>query len=159
MPLITLKEEEQAARVKKIAVDFLRDHYMNLNIQAAEGTNNYFQEMTLKVDGKMVSTENVAAIIKGSEFPNEYIVLTSHLDHLGIEGGQINNGADDDGSGTVTMLEIAEAVKIGLENGYKPKRSIVFLHVTGEEEGLLGSGLLFRESTLPAGTNHCEFKY
>ena len=56
---------------QKIAVDFLRDHYMDLNIQAAEGTNNYFQEMTLKVDGKMVSTENVAAIIKGSEFPDE----------------------------------------------------------------------------------------
>jgi Zn-dependent M28 family amino/carboxypeptidase len=87
----------------------------------------------------MVSTENVAAIIKGSEFPDEYIVLTSHLDHIGIEGGQINNGADDDGSGTVTMLEIAEALQIGLENGFSPKRSIVFLHVTGEEEGLLGS--------------------
>ena len=124
---------------QKIAVDFLRDYYMDLNVQAAEGTNNYFQEMTLKVDGKMVSTENVASIIKGSEFPDEYIVLTSHLDHIGIEGGQINNGADDDGSGTVTMLEIAEALQIGLENGYKPKRSIVFLHVTGEEEGLLGS--------------------
>ena len=124
---------------QKIAVDFLRDYYKNLNIQAAEGTNNYFQEMTLKVDGKMVSTENVASIIKGSEFPDEYIVLTSHLDHIGLEGGEINNGADDDGSGTVTMLEIAEALQIGLENGYKPRRSIVFLHVTGEEEGLLGS--------------------
>ena len=124
---------------QKIAVDFLRDYYKNLNIQAAEGTNNYFQEMTLKVDGKMVSTENVASIITGSQFPDEYIVLTSHLDHIGQEGGQINNGADDDGSGTVTMLEIAEALQIGLENGYKPKRSIVFLHVTGEEEGLLGS--------------------
>ena len=124
---------------QKIAVDFLRDYYKNLNIQAAEGTNNYFQEMTLKVDGKMVSTENVASIIKGSQFPDEYIVLTSHLDHIGLEGGQINNGADDDGSGTVTMLEIAEALQIGLENGYEPKRSIVFLHVTGEEEGLLGS--------------------
>ena len=124
---------------QKIAVDFLRDYYKNLNIQAADGTNNYFQEMTLKVDGKMVSTENVASIIKGSEFPDEYIVLTSHLDHIGLEGGEINNGADDDGSGTVTMLEIAEALQIGLENGYKPRRSIVFLHVTGEEEGLLGS--------------------
>lgn len=124
---------------QKIAVDFLRDYYKSLKIQAAEGTNNYFQEMTLKVDGKMVSTENVASIIKGSEFPDEYIVLTSHLDHIGLEGGQINNGADDDGSGTVTMLEIAEALQIGLENGYKPRRSIIFLHVTGEEEGLLGS--------------------
>ena len=124
---------------QKIAVDFLRDYYIDLNIQPAKGTNNYFQEMTLKVNGKMVRTENVAAIVEGSEFPNEYIVLTSHLDHIGIEDGQINNGADDDGSGTVTMLEIAEALQIGLNKGLKPKRSIVFLHVTGEEEGLLGS--------------------
>ena len=134
-----LEGRRTGSKGQKIAVDFLRDHYMDLNIQAAEGTNNYFQEMTLKVNGKMVSTENVAAIIKGSKFPNEYIVLTSHLDHIGIESGQINNGADDDGSGTVTMLEIAEAIQIALENGYRPKRSIVFLHVTGEEEGLLGS--------------------
>ena len=134
---------------QKIAVDFLRDYYKNLNIQAAEGTNNYFQEMTLKVDGKMVSTENVASIIKGSEFPDEYIILTSHLDHIGLEGGQINNGADDDGSGTVTMLEIAEALQIGLENGYKPKRSIVFLHVTGEEEGLLGSAYYAKNPLYP----------
>ena len=45
--------------------------------------------MTLKVDGKMVSTENVASIIKGSQFPDEYIVLTSHLDHIGLEGGKL----------------------------------------------------------------------
>ena len=134
---------------QKIAVDFLRDYYKNLNIQAAEGTNNYFQEMTLKVDGKMVSTENVASIIKGREFPDEYIILTSHLDHIGLEGGQINNGADDDGSGTVAMLEIAEALQIGLENGYKPKRSIVFLHVTGEEEGLLGSAYYAKNPLYP----------
>jgi Zn-dependent M28 family amino/carboxypeptidase len=53
--------------------------------------------------------------------------------------GEINNGADDDGSGTVAMLEIAEAFKIAADKGAGPKRSIVFLHVTGEEEGLLGS--------------------
>ena len=84
-------------RGQKIAVDFLRDFYMDLNIDPAKGTNNYFQEMKLKVNGKMVSTENVVAIIEGSERPDEYIILTSHLDHIGIEGGKINNGADDDG--------------------------------------------------------------
>lgn len=133
------KGRRTGSKGQKIAVDFLRDFYMDLNIQPAEGTNNYFQEMTLKVDGKMVSTENVAAVITGSEFPNEYIIFTAHLDHIGTEGGQINNGADDDGSGTVTMLEIAEAIQLAVKKGIRPKRSIVFLHVTGEEEGLLGS--------------------
>ncbi len=87
-----------------------------------------------------VHSENVVAIIKGSEKPNEYVVVSSHLDHIGVTAdGQINNGADDDGSGSVALLEIAEAFKKAAEAGEGPKRSIVFLHVTGEEKGLLGS--------------------
>lgn len=85
-------------------------------------------------------SENVAAIIKGSEKPDEYVVISSHLDHIGVNAkGEINNGADDDGSGSVSMLEIAEAFKAAADNGHGPKRSIIFLHVTGEEKGLLGS--------------------
>ncbi|MEJ1222454.1 M28 family peptidase [Sediminicola sp. 1XM1-17] len=87
-----------------------------------------------------VSSENVAAYIKGSEKPEEYIVLSSHLDHIGVsKNGDINNGADDDGSGTVGLLEIAQAFKKAADEGHGPKRSVVFLHVTGEEKGLLGS--------------------
>lgn len=87
-----------------------------------------------------ISSENVVAYIKGSEKPNEYVVISSHLDHIGITGdGDINNGADDDGSGTVALLEIAEAFKKAKDAGNGPKRSIVFLHVTGEEKGLFGS--------------------
>jgi Zn-dependent M28 family amino/carboxypeptidase len=86
-----------------------------------------------------IKTENVAAVLKGSEKPDEYIIISSHLDHIGVTDGQINNGADDDGSGTVAMLEIAQAFKEAADKGNGPKRSIVFLHVTGEEKGLLGS--------------------
>ncbi|MCJ7465547.1 MAG: M28 family peptidase [Maribacter sp.] len=87
-----------------------------------------------------VQTENVAAVIKGTEKPYEYVIISSHLDHIGISAnGEINNGADDDGSGTVALLEIAEAFKKAADAGDGPKRSIVFLHVTGEEKGLLGS--------------------
>src|SRR5690606_2228876 len=87
-----------------------------------------------------VDSENVAALIRGSEKPEEYIVISSHLDHIGISAdGQINNGADDDGSGSVAMLEIAEAFKKAVDAGQGPKRSILFLHVTAEEKGLLGS--------------------
>ena len=85
------------------------------------------------------SSENVVAYIEGSEKPNEYIVISAHLDHIGVHDGVVNNGADDDGSGTVAVLEIAEAFKEALNKGYRPKRSILFLHVTGEEKGLLGS--------------------
>lgn len=86
-----------------------------------------------------VSSENVVAYIKGSEKPDEIIVLSAHLDHEGIKDGEIYNGADDDGSGTVALLEIAEAFKTAQNEGQGPKRSILFLHVTGEEKGLLGS--------------------
>ena len=86
-----------------------------------------------------ISSENVVAYIKGSEKPDEIIVISAHLDHEGIKDGKIYNGADDDGSGTVGVLEIAEAFKLAADNGQTPKRSILFLHVTGEEKGLLGS--------------------
>lgn len=82
---------------------------------------------------------NVAAYIEGTEKPNEYIIISAHLDHIGNHDGEINNGADDDGSGTVAVLEIAEAFAKAKKDGHGPKRSIVFLNVTGEEKGLLGS--------------------
>jgi len=98
-------------------------------------------DLEIKYTGKSkdIDTENVVAYIKGSEKPNEYIVISAHLDHVGITDGNVFNGADDDGSGTVAMLEIAEAFQKAVKNGHTPKRSIVFLHVTGEERGLLGS--------------------
>ena len=130
---------ETGTKGQKIAVDFLRDYYIIQNIPPATGSEHYFQKMNLKIKGNTVNTENVAAIIKGSRFPNEYIVLSAHLDHIGIHDGQINNGADDDGSGTVAMMEIAEAFNQASLQGHAPKRSIVFLHVSGEEKGLLGS--------------------
>jgi len=87
----------------------------------------------------IVNSENVAAIIEGSEYPDQYIVITAHLDHVGKRGEDIYNGADDDGSGSVALLEIAQAFKLAQEDGNGPKRSIVILHVTAEEKGLLGS--------------------
>ena len=88
---------------------------------------------------KDISSENVLAFMKGSEKPDEILVISAHLDHEGVKDGKIYNGADDDGSGTVAILEIAEAFKAAADNGQTPKRSILFLHVTGEEKGLLGS--------------------
>ncbi|MEO1010129.1 MAG: M28 family peptidase [Bacteroidota bacterium] len=97
-------------------------------------------ELRAKSENKLILSENVVALLEGSEMPKEYVVISSHLDHIGVEAdGDINNGADDDGSGTVAMLEIAEAFKKAADAGKGPKRSIVFLHVTGEEKGLLGS--------------------
>ena len=124
---------------QKRATDFLQNFYYTNEIRPAKGTDFYIQPMTLNIKGVEIQTENVAAIIEGTEFPEEYIVISSHLDHIGMENGEINNGADDDGSGTVALLEIAQAFKMAEINGIGPKRTLVFLHVTGEEKGLLGS--------------------
>ncbi|MFT5243262.1 MAG: hypothetical protein ACJA1H_000960 [Glaciecola sp.] len=93
----------------------------------------------IKSKTEPVESENVVAFIKGTEKPDEILIISAHLDHEGIKDGKIYNGADDDGSGTVAILEIAEAFKAAADNGDGPKRSILFLHVTGEEKGLLGS--------------------
>ena len=91
-----------------------------------------------------VSTENVVAFIEGSDpvLKDEYVVISSHYDHVGMEPSEedgIFNGADDDGSGTVTVLEIAEAFAQAVADGNGPRRSILFINVSGEEKGLLGS--------------------
>lgn len=93
-----------------------------------------------------IETENVLAFFEGADpkLKDEVIVMTSHYDHLGIgqpdsTGDRIYNGADDDGSGTIGLLNIAKAFVDAAENGIKPKRSILILHVSGEEKGLLGS--------------------
>ena len=124
---------------QKRAIDFLQYFYSSHGINPAKGTDFYTQSMTLDIKGVDVNTENLAAIIEGSKFPEEYIIISAHLDHIGIENGEINNGADDDGSGTVALLEIAEAFKMAKMQGNGPKRTVIFLHVTGEEKGLLGS--------------------
>ena len=138
---------------QKLAVEFIRDFYKSNNIIKADNTEDYFQKFLVDFQSRQVTrpdninqdnidwvkTENVAAIIKGSTYPNEYIILTAHLDHVGIENGEIFNGADDDGSGSMALLEIAEAFKLAELDGNRPKRSIVILHVSAEEKGLLGS--------------------
>lgn len=93
----------------------------------------------IAVDRQKVGTENVLGFMEGTDKKDEILVVTSHYDHIGITNGQINNGADDDGSGTVGVLEIAEAFAQAKKEGKGPRRSILFMTVTGEEKGLLGS--------------------
>ena len=127
---------------QKKAAEYLKNEYKELGIPSPLGGDDYFQEIpgSYFTRGNIKDTENVVAYIEGSTKPEEVLVISSHYDHVGIdEEGRIYNGADDDGSGTVAILEIAEAFKQAKENGVGPKRSILFLNVTGEEKGLVGS--------------------
>jgi Zn-dependent M28 family amino/carboxypeptidase len=83
--------------------------------------------------------KNVLGFIEGSDLKDELIVITAHYDHLGDKGGKVFNGADDNGTGTVALLEIAEAFALAKESGNGPRRSILIMPVSAEEKGLLGS--------------------
>ncbi|CAN5401571.1 hypothetical protein BH23BAC1_BH23BAC1_21370 [soil metagenome] len=87
-----------------------------------------------------VETENVLGFIEGGEKKDEIIVITAHYDHIGMSSeGEVFNGADDDASGTSAVMEIAQAFALAKKDGFTPQRSILFMTVTGEEKGLLGS--------------------
>jgi hypothetical protein len=87
-----------------------------------------------------VEAVNVMGFLEGTDKKEEVLVISSHYDHVGVSAeGDAFNGADDDGSGTVSVMEIAEAFATAAKDGIKPRRSILFLNVTGEEKGLLGS--------------------
>jgi len=147
---------------QKKAVEYLKDFYIAQGIKSPMGNNDYFQEVPEEWlannsrRGKLKASENVLAFIEGSEKPEEIIVISAHLDHVGVNNGEIYNGADDDGSGTVALLEIAEAFKMAADAGKGPKRSILFLHVTGEEKGLLGSKYYTQNPTFPLANTVCN---
>ena len=88
---------------------------------------------------RIVFADNVIGYIEGTDLKDEVLVISAHYDHLGKQGDIIYNGADDDGSGTVGIMEIAEAMMSAKINDEGPRRSILFIAFSGEEKGLLGS--------------------
>ncbi len=104
-------------------------------------TKNYQIEVkaSLLKEVKTINASNILGIIEGTDKKDEWVVISAHYDHIGMNNGIVNPGADDDGSGTVGVLEIAEAFVKAKAAGKGPRRSILFLAVSGEEKGLWGS--------------------
>lgn len=100
-----------------------------------------FWSLQMRESRSVITAQNVLGYLPGSDsvLTEELLIITAHYDHVGIINGEIHNGADDDGSGTVTVLELASAFATAAEAGYGPRRSILFMTVVGEEKGLLGS--------------------
>lgn len=141
------------------AAEYIRDFYVDNGIKSPLG-KDYFQPIPGSYFNNYTNgnpAENVLAFIKGSEFPDEVIVISAHLDHVGTDAqGNIFNGADDDGSGTVAMMEMANAFQKAVKDGKGPKRSILFLHVTGEEIGLFGSRYYVENPVFPLKNTVCN---
>jgi len=108
-------------------------------------------ELTVSVDRHPVPTKNVVAMIEGSDpaLKSECVVVCAHHDHLGVENGEIMPGADDNISGVVAVMDIAEAYALAAQEGRRPKRSILFASWDAEESGLLGAWAYTEHPLLP----------
>ncbi|MDG5493189.1 M28 family metallopeptidase [Psychroserpens sp. SPM9] len=121
------------------ASQFLKDYYLSENIASPLGSK-YYQHIPESFFSEGIkNSQNVIAYIKGNQYPDEVVIISAHSDHEGYTDNTIYNGADDNGSGTAAVLEMAQAFKKATLEGHPPKRSIVFLHLTGEEVNLTGS--------------------
>lgn len=100
-----------------------------------------FNDLVIKLnqETEKKTGENVLAYIEGSDKKDELVIITAHYDHLGYYDGKMYYGADDDGSGTATIMELAEAFMEAKKNGFGPRRSVLIMPVSGEEKGLWGS--------------------
>lgn len=96
-------------------------------------------ELTIQKDKKEFEAENVLAYIEGTDKKDELVIITAHYDHLGVQEGKIYYGADDDGTGTVALIELAQAFQHAVNMGFRPRRSLLIMPVSGEEKGLFGS--------------------
>ncbi len=96
-------------------------------------------DWTAEHSSSEIPSADVMAVLPSKEKTDEYMFVTSHYDHEGIKNGVIYYGADDDGSGTASVVAIAQAFAEASKKGFSPKRNIVFMNVSGEEKGLLGS--------------------
>ena len=103
-------------------------------------------ELNIVTETKPDITRSVLAFVEGSDpkLKNEYVVVCAHQDHLGVRNGEIIAGADDNGSGTVALLEIAQALMIE-----RPKRSVIVAWFTGEERGYIGSQYFLNNCPVP----------
>lgn len=139
----------------KYTYDYLREQYRR---KSRTFSFEFPAEGVISVERKRVqiSGENVLGYIEGSDLKDELVIITAHYDHLGKKDGDIYYGADDDGSGTAAIIEIAEAFVLAKKAGKGPRRSVLIMPVCGEEKGLLGSGYYAEHPVFPLENTVCD---
>jgi len=134
---------------RDLAVDLFKRSGLDLDALKKQAQTREFKPVALKgatlsadyaVDAKVITSQNIVGRIEGAKHPDETIIYSAHWDHLGVgapdaKGDRIYNGAVDNGTGTAALIELGRA----FAKAPKPERSLVFLNVTAEEKGLLGS--------------------
>jgi hypothetical protein len=164
----SLEGRETGKKGQKMAADYIMNHFKKIGIPPYK-KNTYYQKFKVKSgkhickcddcdvnfvkklfgNKKKIKGSNVLGYIEGTDLKEELIIITAHYDHLGKHDSLTFNGADDDGSGTVATLEIAEAFMLAKKAGKGPRRSVLIMPVSGEEKGLLGSKYYTDHPTYP----------
>lgn len=128
---------EQAAEASKAGNPTAKAYSTELSLQLEKMTQH-------------LESSNVLGVLEGTDLKDEYVFITAHYDHLGKrDNGVIYYGADDDGSGTTSVLELAKAFSRAKAAGHGPRRTIVFMTVSGEEKGLWGSSWYSEHPVFP----------
>lgn len=135
----------------KQAADWIAGKFESAGLKPL-GSDKYTSDYSFSSRNGKINERNVNGYIEGSDpaLKNEYIVLSAHFDHIGVSHGNatdsINNGADDNATGTATLIGIAEFIR---QNRIKPGMSIVFAAFSGEENGMRGSRAFVADSPIP----------
>ncbi|TAH46759.1 MAG: M28 family peptidase [Gammaproteobacteria bacterium] len=147
---------------RDLAVDLFKQAGLDFDALKKQAQQRGFKAVPLKnetfsadyaVDAEVITSHNIVGRIEGSKYPNETVIYSAHWDHLGVgrpdaQGDTIYNGAVDNATGTAALIEMARAYA----SGPKPQRSVVFLAVTAEEKGLLGSEYYASKPLYPLAT-------
>ena len=169
---MSLSGEKNTTEKKSTLVIFISEEIANALLQKkkindcikiiteTKKTNSFTFNTDLKLDVKqavsLVQAENVLGYVEGTDLKNELLVITAHYDHLGKHDGVVYNGADDDGSGTSAVIELARVFAQAKKEGKGPRRSILFMPVSGEEKGLLGSDYYTQHPVFPLASTVCN---
>ncbi|MGH8173261.1 MAG: M28 family metallopeptidase [Rhodanobacteraceae bacterium] len=147
---------------RDFAVDLFKRSGLDFDALKKEAQTRDFKPVALKgaafsanyaVAAEVITSQNIVGRVEGSKRPDETVIYSAHWDHLGVgapdaKGDRIYNGAVDNGTGTAALIEIGRA----FAQGPKPERSVVFLNVTAEEKGLLGSEYYASNPVYPLAT-------
>lgn len=155
IPVFYISTSMANALLKKTTVDDLKK---NLAISKKSDSKKIKTPLsiTVKTVPEKLNSENVLGFIEGSDLKNEIVVMSAHYDHLGKDGDMIYNGADDDGSGTSAILNLANVFATAKREGNGPRRSILFIAFSGEEKGLLGSNYYVNNPEFPLKNTICD---
>jgi hypothetical protein len=155
MPVIYISKEMANAILKKQTVEKVKQKITKTG-KPVQGEIKAKILIEIKNSVQKISSENVLAYIEGTDLKDQLVVVTAHYDHLGMDGTIVFNGADDDGSGTVAVINMAETFAKAKREGHGSRRSMLFMTVAGEEKGLLGSSYYVDHPEFPLKNTVCD---